>query len=809
VGLIDWLASAFVVEAAPSAATTGTTVTRRGYEYAVPDSGLNEFSPSVQAADRDRRTLMAELYDAYLACPWSWASTNAIARRITAGGLEFVWDPAEETDPDAERPKKPAEVVACERLFRFVNDRENIRQLLRGVITDLLVFGDAFVEVVWRGQVPVGLFSLDCPSITPTADAHGQITGYVQLTEYGQRAEFEPHEVIHISLDSPRSGVLGISPTQAALVPIQRWLFAAATLMQTYRKGDPLTLHVDLPAEMSGADVRRWVAQHMARNVGPGSAGYPVITKGGGQVHELGARRIESAHSELDKARDEILATYGVPPAKAGVIESGNLGGGTDEGQDKTFDVQTCDPISALVLEAFFYRLAVRGFGVSGWKLQFTEVDTRDSKKIEEIRELRFKNGAYTLNEWRAEIGKPPVEGGDQALVLVAQGSVMRVRDIDSATLASLAKQVAGSGWEVADRADPDEPIMLVRAPEEDPAPDGDVDGWDDETDLDEDPDDDGLGWDEDDLADEERDDLDDDELSESVLEAKVRTAAGAKKYGKPIGSTITKADRQAARARRRQARADRKDQRRARRAARKARNAEWKRVRRLQSAPVKAQPVTDVERERVTAAAKKFAPVKLDNFEQTNAWLDKQPKPKGTEEQIESLYHYTANGYSTINEQLRKGVVDNEIIGEDVRNIDALMTPASHDLRVVRTLNLDGFPPGVARSPGSLAGKVLSDRGYMSTTLGESRFGDDEDLAATEVFMDIAVPKGTPSIYARRVSHYPNEGEIILPRGQKLLVTDVKKHRAGSWIVSAVVVPSSAASTRSAPRPAGGEVAA
>lgn len=547
-GLVSWIGSAFasapVAEAAPAAGPPEPRrVTRTGFEFGISDQGLSEWSPGVQSQEMDRRTLMQELYDAYITCPWAWAGVNAIARRITAGTLGFEYDPGEDADGDEETPEKPPEVVLAEKLFAFVNERENMRQLLRGIITDLLVFGDAFIEVVWVGKQPVALFSLDCPSTTPIADKHGQITGYVQLTDYGQRAEFEPHEVIHISLDAPRSGVFGISPLQAALLPINRWLFAAATQLQTYRKGDPLNLHVDLPAEMTGPDVRRWISQHMARNVGPANIGYPIVTKGGGQVNELGARRLADNINTLETARDEILATLGVPPAKAGVIESGNIGGGTDEGQDRTFTLQTCDPIEALVLDAIQFHLAWRGFKVpANWKVRISEVDLRDTKTIEEIRETRFKNGAYTLNEWRAEIGKPPIEGGDQALILVSQGSVMRVRDIEASTLAGLAKQVSGSGWEIDDQGDEDSPITLVKsAPAEDTGgewgyDDGGDDGWDD-AELHPDEQDDWDGEDPDEA------DVDPDAPpTESVREQRVvRTSAGSKKFALPIGATITK----------------------------------------------------------------------------------------------------------------------------------------------------------------------------------------------------------------------------------------------------------------------------
>ena len=70
---------------------------------------------------------------------------------------------------------------------------------------------------------------------------------------------------------------------------------------------------------------------------------------------------------------------YGVPPAKASIIESGNLGGGTGEAQDKSFRVNTCAPIAELVLEKLNFAIVRMGFGIEGWRLKFEDIDWRDS----------------------------------------------------------------------------------------------------------------------------------------------------------------------------------------------------------------------------------------------------------------------------------------------------------------------------------------------------------------------------------------------------------------------------------------------
>jgi HK97 family phage portal protein len=441
---------------------------RSGIEYGIGPGGLTEANQGVGASTRsDRRSMLQELYEAYLACPWSWASVNAIARTITAGGLVTDWD-RDDGEGDQEAPAKPPEVILMEQMLAYCNPTENIRQILRGVITDLLVFGDAYLEVVYVGTQPVALYSLDCPSMLPIADEHGRISKYVQVTDLGQRAEFEPRDVIHISLDAPRSSVFGVSPTQAALLPITSWLFAAATSKEIFRKGNPPQVHVDMPAATSQPDINRWTSQYMTRNVGPRNIGMPVVTKGGATVNELASSRTVDYLAFLDQKRDEILATYGVPPAKAGVIESGHLGGGTGEAQDRTFMVNTCQPLAELVLEALNFSLARIGFGVTGWRLKFRDVDMRDSKTIEEIRDMRLRNGSWVLNKYRTEIGEAPVEGGNDA-VLVDRQNIVQWRDMDALSKAGIAMRLKGTSLEPAEPV-PGEPAQIEK-PEPRPAP--------------------------------------------------------------------------------------------------------------------------------------------------------------------------------------------------------------------------------------------------------------------------------------------------------------------------------------------------
>lgn len=444
----DWFRRQAVGEAAPERALPANAVKRAGFETGIPQGGLDENRSGMGASTgTDRRTLQIELYEAYIACPWAWACVQATARTITAGGLVMDW--ASDTgEGDQKQPDKPPGVLAAERLIDFCNPRQNIRQLLRNVVVDLQVFGDAFIEIVWWGNQPVALYNLDSATTTPVADEHGTVAGYVQVTDYGQRAEFDERDVIHISLDAPRSGVFGVPPMQAALQPVTEWLFWASCGKEIARKGLPPEIHADFPAGTSDNEIKRWRDRYMVTNVGPRNIGAPRVTKGGATLNELQSGRIGDILASKNQCRDAILACFGVPPAKATVIESGNLGGGTGEEQNRTYELDVCAPLAELVLEALNYAVIRNGLGIEDWRAKFREVDYRASAVVEGIRDQRLRNGSWTLNKYRAEIGEPPVPGGDDAVLVDRQNLVLwsDMADMSKAMIAGKGAPAVAAG---------------------------------------------------------------------------------------------------------------------------------------------------------------------------------------------------------------------------------------------------------------------------------------------------------------------------------------------------------------------------
>lgn len=424
-------------EITESRATTVRVPARSGYLADIPWGGANEFNQGYTqiGGATDRRTLMQQLQMLYVTCPWSSACVDTIARTSTAGGMNIV--PRDQSPERLEHVVLSAQVQKAQDLFDYINPSENFRQLMRGIFTDLLIYGDSFIEVVWSMGEPIALYSLPCPDMLIEADEHGVVSRYVQLTDTNRKAYFEPEQVIHIKFDSPRGGLYGLGPTEKAVHPITTWIYTEGLLKSTMKKGNPPNLGFGWPKASSENDKKGWLQKYLTRNIGSDNVGTPFEVAEGTQVHQLNQNKIAEYEAVKTGSRDEIFGEYGVPPAEATVIESGNIGGGTGTSQRKTFMINTCGPVQEIVLEAFTFAILQQGFGVEDHRCDFGEVDYRDDEIIEKIRTQRVERAGWSVNRYRDDIGEPPVDGGDDPVFILSR-DVVPIKDIAAKSAAAL-----------------------------------------------------------------------------------------------------------------------------------------------------------------------------------------------------------------------------------------------------------------------------------------------------------------------------------------------------------------------------------
>lgn len=150
------------------------------------------------------------------------------------------------------------------------------------------------------------------------------------------------------------------------------------------------------------------------------------------------------------------------------------------------------------------------------------------------------------------------------------------------------------------------------------------------------------------------------------------------------------------------------------------------------------------------------------------------------TEDQITAIKKYTGSYYTDMNSALRHKPDYTGPAMKDAYNLQTAMRPVPQDFMVHRGTVMKQFGVTSTSQLQQLVGKTVTDRGFMSTSVGgESAFSG-------EIALTIQVPKGTPGAYVKSKSSHPSENEFILAAGTKFQIMSVTN--TGSYKTHVVV---------------------
>lgn len=401
------------------------------------DTSLGVGSTQTRDGLLDEKERKDTYYKVFLGNQWVSGSVNVISKRITSGGWECV--EVEQGNGDPNNKKR------IQDLLRFENIEEDFLQFLRSIATDILVFGEAYCELVWQNGVVVGLYMIDAVSMTTHFDKHGTVIKYTQSLERStQTVDFEPDQIIRWWLPDPRAKKKALSPIEHLKDPVYLEQSMITWVEKFFKQGARPNFSVELGEETGIEDAQRYVKFFKENYTGIQNAHVPPIMYGGGKIVECGNGTIDIDFDKgQDKQRDRVLAVYGVPPAELNIIESGNIGGGTGESQNKAFMYNTVIPIEQTILEKFNYRVIQKGLGIYDYTIKTRSADYRDDQVISNIEDKAVRNGTLTINEARAERGRSPVGGGDEAVIIAGKDVVPISRFKDMAAEQSQSAQIS------------------------------------------------------------------------------------------------------------------------------------------------------------------------------------------------------------------------------------------------------------------------------------------------------------------------------------------------------------------------------
>lgn len=361
-------------------------------------------------SDQDRKET---LYQAYLNSVWISACVDVIAKRITSGGMVI-----ELTEKGTE---DQTEYDAIHDFLHYINEDEDFLQLIRSIATDLLIYGECYMEIVRKAGVPYSLHKIDCSTMSYQLDRHGTVLKYVQNMNHSQdTVNFAPDEVIRWWLPDPKAGKKALSPIERILGSVDADAHMADWVRAFFKKGARPPFWIEFKGSKDEAN--RFVVWLRENYTGQANAHIPLVLYEGALLHEVGKGAVDM---DFEKGRgmmkQEILAGYQVPPAAVSQIESGNIGGGTGESQDKSLQFNACDPLRQIIFEKLNYRIIKKGFKFTNYQVSTRYADFRNDADISTVDDKRIRNGSTTINEIRSGMGKQPLEGGDIAVIVTTR----------------------------------------------------------------------------------------------------------------------------------------------------------------------------------------------------------------------------------------------------------------------------------------------------------------------------------------------------------------------------------------------------
>lgn len=155
--------------------------------------------------------------------------------------------------------------------------------------------------------------------------------------------------------------------------------------------------------------------------------------------------------------------------------------------------------------------------------------------------------------------------------------------------------------------------------------------------------------------------------------------------------------------------------------------------------------------------------------------------------EQKEAISIYTSGGYKSINPHLRSGKPISAEGQEYVNNLHSALSNSrlKNDVTVYRGVDSDALPCGGNISDEDLVGKVMIDRGFMSTSF---LINIAREFSQENIFV-IHAPAGEQGAYIGKMSSVPREDELLFNTNSIMKIKSVERDERGTRIIHVMML--------------------
>jgi HK97 family phage portal protein len=363
-----------------------------------------------------KRQQMSIYYEMYRQHPVIRAAIDKKSQFAVASGFHFQAS-------DLKREVNESKQQTLTRFFR----RSSGQQLLRLTFKDLDIYGESFwliIRSIAEARTPIKAVRLNPRYLLPVVR-----DGVVIAWKYGTAASSEdtityPADIIcHFRLDDPENDVQGMSPLHSLQRSVAQDIYAMEYNEAFFRNSAQTgTIFIVKTSSSDEADRNReWLE---ANYVGPENAHRPLLLEGDVDVKQSVSKQVEMEFLEGRKfLRQEMSMVLEVDLDKLGVHEDSNRS--VSKQVDEAFRAESVWPRQS-ILEEEINNFIIDGiFGWSDILFKFADRDPRMTQDQADTMDKHLKSGRQSINEQRAALGLPPVDGGDVMFVMTPTGIVM------------------------------------------------------------------------------------------------------------------------------------------------------------------------------------------------------------------------------------------------------------------------------------------------------------------------------------------------------------------------------------------------
>ena len=329
--------------------------------------------------------------------------------------------------------------------------KANFQKFLQDTVTSLVIYGDAYSELVRNKGGLVDYFRpVDASTVRIDFDEHGFVLKYVQRVLH-RRVDFYPDEMIHMTINNVGGRVYGLSSLQSIIFTLQAKMAATQFNTEYFRRnGLPRSLYMvkNLSKEQNERavqELRKATPQtDVWLNVGAGEIQHQIVSPNNQDMQFI---------ELMNFLCQEIIAATGVPPVFLGITEGSNRS--NSQTQMEAWDRKKKK--MRLIIQDIINMelLTASNFGFEDVQFKFNDENSRERLKYTQMAQLMQTIPWVTPNQVLDIMDLPPLENSKVKFDSVTGDMDYRTEDIGDTPIYEIQQQLGIGQFAPKDNTNP------------------------------------------------------------------------------------------------------------------------------------------------------------------------------------------------------------------------------------------------------------------------------------------------------------------------------------------------------------------